>query len=79
MTEQRITDFWNEHALDYRSGKISEFGLMERTAKHFYNLALEEVKVAVVRRINVIPKDASGHKAICHLSAIKDFINELSK
>ena len=44
ITEKQIHDFWNERALDYRLGKISELELIKQAMDYAYNLALEDVR-----------------------------------
>ena len=86
MTEKQIIDFWNKHALDYRLGKISEFGLMERAANHFYNLALEDVEKEVERKQKeahdfMLTRDDDMYFDGEYGMALEiiDFINQLSK
>ena len=79
MTEKQIIDFWNKHALDYRLGKISEFGLIERAAQHFYNMALENVKKEIEANIFTAKeaKDAELYKCgVIHgLNSIMAYID----
>lgn len=50
--KQKILDYWNNSALDYRLGKISELNLLKLACEHFYNLAASDIKEELKKRFH---------------------------